>query len=497
MAENILEVQGLTKVYPGVVALDHMNLQVRRGEIHAIMGENGAGKSTLIKSITGAITPDDGVIRFDGKEYTHLEPKTALDVGIGVIYQEFNLVAGLSVAENIFLGNYSGNGFTVDFKTMNEKSVEAMKKVGIEIPPQQMVYELTVGHQQIVEILRSLVKDVKLLIMDEPTAPLTANEVRQLFKIMNTLKAQGITIIYISHRMEEIFEMADRVTVMRDGKYITTLDVAKTQISELIQHMVGRELTQEFPPRKKPVGEEVLRVEHLSGNGVSDINFNLHKGEILGFAGLLGCGRTETMESLYGAKKRLGGKIFLDGKEVRIRSTCDAVKRGIGLVPEDRKRTGAFLYMTIMWNTSIGCLKKKLMKFGMIVDTKKERALAEEYVKKLHTKTPGVDQYVMNLSGGNQQKVVVAKVLATDAEILIFDEPTRGIDVGAKQEMYNLIREMVDEGKSVILISSEMGEVMGLSDRIVVLYEGQQMGILERGDFSQERILTLASGIRD
>ena len=494
MSDNILEIENLTKLYPGVVALDHVSMQVRRGEVHAIVGENGAGKSTLIKSITGAIVPEAGVIRFDGKEYTRLDPKISADAGIGVIYQEFNLVPGLSVAENVFMGNYQGNGVTVDFKTMNRMTVETMKKVGVYIKPDRMVYELTVGHQQIVEILRSLVKNVKLLIMDEPTAPLTTNEVEQLFKIIASLKEQGVTIIYISHRMEEIFELADRVTVMRDGKYITTLDVAQTTTQELIRYMVGRELTGDYPPRETPIGEEVLRVEHLSGNGVEDINFTLHKGEILGFAGLLGCGRTETMQLVYGVKKPTGGKIFLHGKEVQIHSTTQAMKLGIGLVPEDRKRSGAFLHMSIVWNTSISCLKKKLMKWGIVVDTKKERKLGQEYVDKLKTKTPSIDQFVGNLSGGNQQKVVVAKVLATDADIMIFDEPTRGIDVGAKQEIYHLLRQLADEGKSIIMISSEMGEVIGLSDRIVVLYEGHQTGVLDRDEFSQERILSLASG---
>lgn len=495
MSDNILEIENLTKVYPGVVALDNISLTVRRGEVLGIVGENGAGKSTLIKSITGAIAPESGVIRFEGKEYAHLTPQISSEIGIGVIYQEFNLVPALSVAENVFLGNYIGNGLTVDFKEMNERTTETMKKIGVYLPPQQLVWNLTVGHQQIVEIVRSLVKDVKLLIMDEPTAPLTTNEVEQLYKIIQSLKEQGITIVYISHRLEELFQLTDRVTVMRDGQYITTLETANTTTQELIRYMVGRELSDEYPARETPLGEEVLRVEHLSGNGVEDINFTLHKGEILGFAGLLGCGRTETMQLIYGANKKTGGKVFLNGKEVDLRSTAQALEHGIGLIPEDRKRNGAFLYMTIKWNTSISCLKKKLMKHRIIVDTKKEEELAQEYVEKLKTKTPSINQIVGNLSGGNQQKVVVAKVMATDAQIMIFDEPTRGIDVGAKQEMYYLIRKMVNEGKSVILVSSEMGEVMGLSDRIVVLHEGHQMGILEREDFDQEKILTLASGL--
>ena len=496
MSDYILETKNLTKTYPGVVALDNINLQVRRGEVLALVGENGAGKSTLIKSITGAIAPDSGTIVFEGQSYTHMDPKHAQDAGIGVIYQEFNLIPGLSIAENIFVGDYCGNGVTVDFKKMNQKAKEAMAKVGVDLPPSKPVWQLTVGHQQIVEIMRSLVKDVKLLIMDEPTAPLTTSEVQQLFKIIGTLRERGITIIYISHRLEEIFQLADRVTVMRDGQYITTLNVPETNEQELIRYMVGRELKEDYPAREQPIGDELLRVEHLTGNGVEDINFTLHKGEILGFAGLLGCGRTETMELLCGIKRKESGKVFLRGKEVDIRSTAQAMDLGFGLVPEDRKRTGAFLSWTIVWNVGVSCMKKKLLKLKWLVDQKKERVLAEEYKDKLRIKTPSVDQLVANLSGGNQQKVVVAKMLATDADILIFDEPTRGIDVGAKQEIYHLIRNLVNEGKSVIMISSEMGEVLGLSDRIVVLYEGQQMGILEREEFSQERVLTLASGIK-
>lgn len=495
MSDNILEIEKLTKTYPGVVALDQIDLHVRRGEVHALVGENGAGKSTLIKSITGAIVPDSGTITFDGQSYSHMTPKGAQNIGIGVIYQEFNLVPGLSVAENIFLGSYGKDRGLVDFKLMNQKAIEAMDSIGVHLNPSQTVGSLTVGHQQIVEILRSLVKNIKLLIMDEPTAPLTTSEVRQLFEIIQSLRERGVTIIYISHRLEEIFELADRATVMRDGQYITTLDVDKTSKQELIRYMVGRELSNKFPDRESPLGDEVLRVEHLTGNGVEDINFDLHKSEILGFAGLLGCGRTETIELLYGARKKESGKIFLNGKEVDIKSTSEAVDFGLGLVPEDRKRTGAFLASAIRWNISIGCLKKKLMKYGLIVDTKKEQTLAEEYQKKLRIKAPSLDQLVANLSGGNQQKVVVAKMLAMDAEILIFDEPTRGIDVGAKQEIYQLIRSLVNEGKSVIMISSEMEEVIGLSDRIVVLHEGHQMGILDRSEFSQERVLTLASGV--
>ncbi len=495
MSDNILELKSLTKVYPGVVALDGVDLQVRRGEVHAIVGENGAGKSTLIKCITGAITPDQGEIIFDGKSYTRLSPKEAQEVGIGVIYQEFSLVPSLSVAENIFLGDYGKERGLVNFSLMNQRAREIMTSIGVEVDPRQVVATLSVGHQQIVEISRSLFKNIKLLIMDEPTAPLTSSEVQKLFEIIASLRQKGITIIYISHRLEEIFELADRVTVMRDGKYITTLQVSETSKPELIHHMVARDLSSGFPKSDLPIGEEVLRVEHLTGNGVEDINFNLHKGEILGLVGLLGCGRTETAELLYGVRKKESGHVFLNGEEIQVRSTTDAVELGLGLVPEDRKRNGVFLYSPVEWNISIGCLKKKLMKLHMVIDRKKERALAEEYEDKLRIRTPSLEQLVANLSGGNQQKVAVAKMLAMDASILIFDEPTRGIDVGAKQEIYHLLCELVEEGKSVIMISSEMDEVLGLCDRVVVLHEGHQMGELRREEFSQERILTLASGV--
>ena len=348
----------------------------------------------MIKAITGAVVPDKGRIIFEGREHYRLDPKMSSHIGIGVIYQEFTLIPALSVAENIFLGNYSGNGVAVDFKDMNRKAVEAMKKIGVVIPPQKSVSELSIGRQQIVEIMRSLVKEIRLLIMDEPTAPLTTNEVEQLVKIVRSLKEQGITVIYISHRLEEVFRLADRVSVMRDGQYIATLNVSETNMKELIRYMVGRELKGKYPMREKPIGEEILRVEGLTGNGVRDISFTLHEGEILGFAGLLGCGRTETMQMLYGAAKKTAGKILLDGKEVEIKNTTVALRRGIGLIPEDRKRHGVFLAMTIRWNTSIGSIRKKLVKYGVIVNTKKEKSLALEYMTKLRTKAPSIEQIV-------------------------------------------------------------------------------------------------------
>ncbi len=492
MSENILEVRELTKLYPGVTALDHVNLTVRRGEVHGLIGENGAGKSTLIKCVTGAITPTSGTIVFEDKEYTRLDPHSSAAAGIGVIYQELSLVPALTVAENVFLGNYITKGPLVDHKAMVKATEEAMKKIGVYIPAQSVVWYLTVGHQQITEITRALVKDCKLLIMDEPTAPLTNAEVEQLYSIIRGLKAQGMTIIYVSHRLEELFEVTDRITVLRDGQYIKTLETASTNKQELIKLMVGRELSSDFPQRVTPVGEEILRVEHLTGNGVTDINFDLKRGEILGFAGLLGCGRSETMQMIYGAAKRAGGKVFLNGEEVHFTETAQAMKKGLGYIPEDRKRQGLFLWKGVDFNLTISSLKKFL--YGIFLSRKKENQLVDEYLDQLKVKTPSKTQMIMNLSGGNQQKVIVSKVLATDAEIMIFDEPTRGIDVGAKAEMYQLIRNLTEQGHSVILVSSEMNEVIGLSDRIVVLCEGRQMGILEKEEFSQERIMAMASG---
>jgi len=494
MLENILEIEHLTKNYPGVVALDDVSLQIRRGEIHAIVGENGAGKSTLIKAITGALQPDSGVIRFDGHEYARLDPATAVRAGIGAVYQEFNLVPQLSAAENIFLGNYCGGRLTVSFREMNRRAAEAMREIGVDIPPRQAVESMTVGHQQIVEITRSLVRNMKLLIMDEPTAPLTNNEVEQLFRIVRLLKSQGMTVIFISHRIEEIFELADRVSVFRDGKYVITKDTAEAERQELIRYMVGHEVTGAFPPRVTPVSDEaVLSLENLTGNGVHDISFTLHKGEILGLAGLLGCGRTQTMQMVFGVARPKSGAIVLHGQRVNIKSPSDALQKSIGLIPEDRKRQGAFLEMTIMWNICISALKR--VSNGALLNKKKERGLAKAYIDLLRIRTPGMTQAVGYLSGGNQQKVVVSKVLATNADILILDEPTRGIDVGAKEEMYELIRQMSEAGKSIVLISSEMIELMGLADRLVILHEGRQTGTLERGEFDQERILTLASGV--
>ena len=492
MQENVLEVVGLTKKYPGVLALNNVSMSFRKGEVHAIAGENGAGKSTLIKAITGAIQPTEGVIRIDGKEFKSLTPSASKEQGIGVIYQEFSLIPALSVAENIFLGQKVGSGRLVNKKEMERQASIAMDDIGAHVDPRCAVKTLPVGQQQLVEICKAIVKaDVKVLIMDEPSAPLSTAEIEQMFSVVRRFNEKGVTIIYISHRMDEIFEISDRVSVMRDGEYVGTVNTAETNRQELIKMMVGRELKEEFPKRTKELGEEILRVEHLSGNGVEDISFTLRRGEILGFAGLLGCGRTECMELVCGAAKKTGGTIYVDQKPLTQGGTENAMKNGIAIVPEDRKRHGVFLRNDIQWNIGISCIKK-YAKHGLI-DFKREEIIAGEMREDLQIKAPTLAQKVGNLSGGNQQKVVIAKALATKPSVLIFDEPTRGIDVGAKQEIYKIMRRLADEGNSILMVSSEMEEVIGMSDRIIVLAGGRVTAELQKEDFSQTTILNYAS----
>ncbi len=492
MANTILSVREITKDYPGVRAIDHLSFDVEEGEVHALIGENGAGKSTLIKTLSGAITPTAGTIVVNGKEFSEMTPKLAKEQGIGVIYQEFTLVPGISAAENVFLGEKTSKGIFVNIKERERRAKELFDEMQVEIDVSKPVRDLSPACQQIVEIAKAVSKEVKILIMDEPTAPLTVSEVDTLFRVVRDLKKKGVTIIYISHRLEELFEIADRVTVMRDGAYVGTEKMADIDRRKLIAMMAGRELKESYPSRKVDVGEEVLRVENLYGNGDRNISFTLHRGEILGFAGLVGAGRTELMRVLYGADPMESGKVYIYGKEVHIKCCGDAIQAGIGYIPEDRKAHGVFLPMTIKWNTVINNLKA--FSSGLFVDTKKENRAAEEYREKFRIKTPSVEQRVRNLSGGNQQKVVLAKTLAANSEIVIFDEPTRGIDVGAKQEIYKLMNELVESGKSILMVSSDMPELLGMSDRVIVIYEGEKTGEVSKEEFNQNYILDLASG---
>ncbi len=493
---KVLEVKNVTKTYPGVVALDNVSFDVEKGEILALIGENGAGKSTVIKTIAGAITPDSGTIVIDGKAYDKLTPSIAKEAGIGVVYQELNLVPSLSIMENIFLGDrVGGSKFMPSFKEMRQRSEEIMNDLGVRIDVSTQVQMLSTAQMQIVEIAKAVVKNCKLLIMDEPSASIPMAEVENMFRIVRRLKEKGVSVIYISHRLEELFELCDRVTVFRDGQYVITKDVKDMTKKELIKYMIGRELTEKYPERTVKIGEPVLEVKDLSGNGDFHVNMTLHKGEILGLAGLVGAGRTELAKMLCGDVKPDGGEIVVKGRSMKAASAADGVRMGVGLVPEDRKLEGVFLEYSIEWNIPIMSMKK--ISHGGIVDFKKADELTDRFVNTLGIKTPTVKQLVRNLSGGNQQKVVVAKVLAADNDILIFDEPTRGIDVGAKQEIYKLMNSLVEEGRSILMISSEMEELLGMSDRIVVLHEGKVSGELQKDEFSQDRVLELASGMME
>ena len=418
----------------------------------------------------------------------------AAECGIQVIYQEFNNVPPLTAAENVFLGVRTNPGLFVDFEGRRKAAKELFQRLGVELDPDRIVGTMSPAQMQIVEIAKSVSKNAKILIMDEPTAPLTVDEVKLLFKIIRDLKAQGVTIIYISHRLEELFEIGDRISVMRDGKYVCTMDVKDATQQKLIAAMVGREVSQTCPARSNVIiGEELLRLEHVCGNGDTDINFTLHKGEVLGFGGLVGAGRTELMEVIYGAQPLESGQIYYKGQPVKIDSPRKGIKTGIGLVPEDRKGKGLFLDKNVAWNSTINCLDRFANGTFGLVRTKEVEKEAEKYQKAFNIKTPSLNQLVMNLSGGNQQKVVLAKTMAADAEVIIFDEPTRGIDVGAKQEIYNLMNELAAQGKGILMVSSDMPELLGMCDRIVVISEGRQTGIVDKEDFSQETILSLAS----
>ncbi|MDI9504741.1 MAG: sugar ABC transporter ATP-binding protein [Clostridiales bacterium] len=494
MTDNILEVHHLKKYYDAVKALDDVSISFHRGEVHALAGENGAGKSTLIKSITGAIEPSAGTIVLEGKEHSKFTPIEAIEYGIAAIYQEFTLIPHLTVAENIYFGKeIVKNGF-VDKKAMNAKVAKLLDEMGIDLDPASFVRDLGIAYQQIVEIVKAVAANSKILIMDEPTAPLTNNETEMLFRIIDKLKERNVTILYISHRIEEIFRVCDRVSVMRDGKYICTENTSDISIHQLIAHMVGRELGEDYPVRKVALGDVVLKVDQLHSQKVHGVSFELRRGEILGFGGLVGAGRTEVMQALYGADPVKSGTVTINGKVERITSPTKALEKGIGLIPEDRKNQGVLLGLTVRENITFSSLAQAMV--GPFVKSKKDMEIAEEYTEKLQIKTPSVNQLVKNLSGGNQQKVVLAKVLATKCDIIIFDEPTRGIDVGAKQEIYNLMRTLVDEeGKSIIMVSSEMPELIGMSDRILVMRHGRIAGEIGKADFSQELILEYASGL--
>lgn len=487
----MLTLKNLRKTYPGVVALNDVSMGFEEGEVHALLGENGAGKTTLIKIIAGAIQPDSGTIVIDDRIYHHMTPNLAKENGIAVMYQDINLVQPLSVAENIFLGRRFGKTF--NRSKIYEMARELFAEYGFDLDPSISVSRLSAANQQLVEMCKAISNDARIMIMDEPTAPLATHEVDLLFNIIQRLREKGVTVIYISHRLDEVFSISDRISVLRDGCYVCTLKTAETNRAQLITQMVGRTLNESFLPRSHELGEVILKVEHLTGNSVEDINFELSRGEILGFAGLVGSGRTETAQLITGYRKATNGSIIVDGKKADINSPADAIKMGIGLIPEDRKGQGCIMFNTMEFNTTLINLKE-FCRFGFI-NQKKRSESAEYFRKLLNIRVPSIKQMVINLSGGNQQKVVLSKTLAADLEIIIFDEPTKGIDVGSKQEVYLLMNKMAAQGKSIIMISSEMEEILGISDRIVVLHEGVVVGEISKRDFSQENVLRLASGI--
>jgi ribose transport system ATP-binding protein len=491
----ILQMQGICKAYPGVQALKNVSFDVRAGEVHALVGENGAGKSTLMKVLAGAEHRDAGSIIFDGQPIADLSPQKALSLGIAIIYQEFNLVPYLSAAENIFLGREPRSsipGF-IDVKRMHVDAQVIMDSLGANFSVRRQVASLSVAQQQMVEIGKATSHKAKVIAMDEPSATLTEHELASLFKLIRSLKAAGVGVIYISHRLEEIAEIADRVTVLRDGQVVGTRNVADVSRDEIISMMVGRELTDMIPKHHTERGGEVLRVQHLSRRGVlHDISFSAHAGEVLGIAGLVGAGRTELARAIFGADPIDGGEIYLQGRRVVINSPQAAIANGIGLVTEDRKQLGLVLQMAVRENVSLANLKA--LSVAGFVNRAAETEVARRYVRELDIKTPSVEQQVRNLSGGTQQKVVLAKWLFTKSKVLIFDEPTRGIDVGSKVEIYQLMNELAARGVAIIMISSELPEVLGMSDRILVMHEGRIAGELSRAEATQERIMHLATG---
>ena len=495
--DNVLvSMEGIDKSFPGVHALDHCQFELRAGEVHVLVGENGAGKSTLMKVLAGIYAKDSGRILYKGTEVDIPSPRAAQQLGISMIHQELNLMPHLTVAQNIFIGREPRQGvrFLLDEKKINEQTIELFERMHLKLDPRTKVSDLTVAMQQMVEIAKALSFQSEVLIMDEPTAALTDTEIEELFTFIRKLRAQGVGIVYISHRLEELKQISDRITVMRDGRYVQTVNTADVTIDQIISMMVGRTIYESAPEIPENASQEiVLEVRNLNrGHVLKDINFTLKKGEILGFAGLMGAGRTEVARAVFGADHIDSGEIYVRGKKVQINSPGDAVRHGIGYLSEDRKRYGLTLGMNVETNIVLAAFTKFLGALGW-VNFAKTRQTADHYVKALSIKTPGIQQKVKNLSGGNQQKVVIGKWLTADTEILIFDEPTRGIDVGAKSEIYKLLNDLTQQGKSVIMISSELPEILRMSHRVIAMCEGRITGEMPVAEATQETIMKFAT----
>ncbi|WP_113930827.1 sugar ABC transporter ATP-binding protein [Bacillus sp. P14.5] len=485
----------IQKSFGPVHVLKGVNFDLVPGEIHALMGENGAGKSTMMKILTGIYDKDEGEITYKGEPVQFKNPKEAEKLGIGVIHQELNILPNLTVAENFFLGKEKtyGKSGVIKIKEMNKEAESWLMELGIKLDPQKPASSCSVGQQQMIEIARAVSVKSDVLIMDEPTAALTSKEIDVLFNVMNGLRERGVAIVYISHRMEEIFKMCDRITVLRDGASIGTRIIKETDFPEVVKMMVGRELGDQFPERKVKPGKERLVVKGVSTKtGVKQADFTVHEGEILGIAGLMGAGRTELMRAVFGADKRTSGEIILDGKPIKGSNPKRAIEAGIAFVTEDRKGEGLILNQTVRENLAAAQLNK-LSKWS-VLNNKMERQSAEELIQRLRIKTSGTEQAAQSLSGGNQQKIVIGKWLATDPQVLILDEPTRGVDVGAKKEIYGIMNALTEKGVSIIMVSSELPEVMGMSDRILVMHEGKVTALLDRNEATQETIMTAATG---
>ncbi|MBA9026476.1 sugar ABC transporter ATP-binding protein [Peribacillus huizhouensis] len=493
--EYAVQMKNITKHFGGVKALTDVSLNVEKGEIHALIGENGAGKSTLMKILAGAYQNDKGQILINGKEAKITSPKDVINLGVSVIYQEFMLAPDLTVAENIFIDKLADSGMLINWKMLKKRAKEELKKLGFDdIDPEEKVGSLSVAYQQIVEICKCLARESNVLVFDEPTAVLTFSETQKLLSIINNLKNNGVSIIYISHRLEELLEISDHITVLKDGKYVDTVVTSSINKEELVSMMVGREITQLFPERKTKIGKEILKVDNLSaGNLVKDVSFSIKSGEVVGFSGLVGSGRTEAMRAIFGVDKKKSGKVIYFGEEVNFKDPKEAINKGFGLLPEDRKKQGLLLEQSIRMNTTIASMFK-IKKFG-VINHNKEKEYVEDLLASIATKYGSMEDNVNSLSGGNQQKVALAKWLSADCKCLVFDEPTRGVDVGAKTEIYKIINQLAEEGVGVIVISSEMSEIIGMCDRAIVMRQGLIAGEVDKSELTENNLIKLAMGV--
>lgn len=489
-----IEMRGIDKLFGSNQVLKQAGFTLESGEVHALMGENGAGKSTLMKILTGVYTKDAGTVLVDGKEVNYKNPQEAEKAGIVFIYQELNVMFDLTVEENLFMGKEIHGKFGIcDKKAMQKKAQEALNILGVNISPKTVMAELSVGQQQMVEICKALMADAKVIIMDEPTAALTQSETVALFKVIESLRKKGVSMVYISHRMEEIFELCDRITVLRDGSYIGVKNIPETNMNEIVKMMIGREIGERYPSRNVKIGKEVLKVKELTRKGTfHDVNFSVRAGEVLGVSGLMGAGRTEIMQAIFGNLSYESGTIEIDGKEVKISNPRQAMEHGIGFITEDRKTEGLMLDKSIRENISL-CNLRRISK-SSVISREAEKNMVAEAIKDLHIKCFGSYHECNNLSGGNQQKVVLAKWILTNPKILILDEPTRGVDIGAKKEIYSIINKLAAQGVAIIMVSSELPEVLGMSDNIMVVREGEVRGIISYEEANQERVMTLATG---